>query len=109
MIQSIQIDEKLAELKGKSWHPIDVAKLNKQIVRLAYFLGEYHWHVHEDADELFLVYEGSITIKIKNQDVVNLKAGELVVIPKGIEHCTSSEKGAFVLMFEPQDLVSTGD
>ncbi|HUT81601.1 MAG TPA: cupin domain-containing protein [Candidatus Bathyarchaeia archaeon] len=109
MIETIRIDEKIKELEGKYWQPKDIVEINNQVIRLALFKGEYHWHKHTKEDELFLVYKGSITIKIKGKEEIKVKAGEMIVIPKGIEHCPMSEEGAAVLLFEPQTLTSKGD
>lgn len=102
MISKKTIREKIEEIAGKPWFPVDIAKVNDQIVRLALFDGEYHWHKHENQDEFFLVYSGQITIQIKDQTEITLKAGETAVIPKGIEHCPKSIEPSYVLMFEPQ-------
>ncbi|KHO48250.1 MAG: mannose-6-phosphate isomerase [archaeon GW2011_AR5] len=91
----------------KAWTPIDVAKFNDQAVRMALFKGEYHWHVHKE-DELFYVLKGHMTIQTKAKDI-KLAKGEMATVPKGMKHCTKSEKGAYVLMFEPSVLKSKGN
>ncbi|RLI70920.1 mannose-6-phosphate isomerase [Candidatus Heimdallarchaeota archaeon] len=108
MIKKVQVSEKIDALEGRSWNPIELAKTNGQVIRLAYFFGDYHWHRHQEGDELFYVYRGKITVKLQNQEDVHLSAGELIVIPKNVDHCPTSEKGAFVLLFEPQELISEG-
>ena len=92
----------------KPWTPVDVAKVNDQVVRIALFKGEYHWHAHKE-DELFYVLKGAITIQIRNGKEIKLTEGEIATVPRGIEHCPKSEKGAYVLMFEPSVLKSRGD
>lgn len=92
----------------KSWVPFEIAKVNNQVVRMAYFKGEYHWHKHDKEDELFFVYGGSITIQIENHPDLKLNKGEIAVIPKNIKHCPKSDRGAYVLMFEPVILNSNG-
>ena len=105
----ISLKEKIKEINGKPWFPVDVAKLNDQIIRIALFKGEYHWYKHENEDELIFVYNGSIVIQFRDRDDIKLRAGELTVIPKNIEHCPKSLEDSYVLMFEPAALKSTGD
>ncbi len=100
--------EKMMKTVKKSWTPMDVASVNDQVVRMALYKGEYHWHSHKE-DELFYVIKGKITIQIRNGKSIILSKGEIYVVPKGVEHCPKSEKGAYVLMFEPSNLQSKGD
>mgnify|MGYP001578506595 CR=1 FL=1 len=109
MISKKTIEEKIQEINGRPWIPVEVAKVNNQVVRLALYDGEYHWHHHEEEDELFFVYSGQIIIKLKNQPDIALNSGEVAVIPKGVEHCPKSVEPSYVLMFEPQETKSKGD
>jgi mannose-6-phosphate isomerase-like protein (cupin superfamily) len=104
----ISIDEMCDEIQ-EAWSPVDLAKVNDQVVRMALFKGEYHWHRHEEEDELFYVYRGEITIAIKDNPDIHLGAGEITVVPKGVEHRPSSKGPSYVLMFEPSQLKSKGD
>ncbi|MBN2423322.1 cupin domain-containing protein [Candidatus Woesearchaeota archaeon] len=108
-MNKITLSEKISELNEKPWSPVDIARVNDQIIRLAYFKGEYHWHKHDNEDELFFVYKGSIVIQIKDKQDIVLNQGEIAVIEKGTEHCPKSDEGAYVLMFEPCELNSRGD
>ncbi|MFH0820341.1 MAG: cupin domain-containing protein [Candidatus Peregrinibacteria bacterium] len=109
MISKKIIKEKIEEIAGRPWFPVEVATVNDQVVRLALFEGEYHWHQHDDEDELFFVYSGQITIQLKNQPNIILNSGEIAVVPKGIEHCPKSTGSSYVLMFEPQETKSKGN
>jgi mannose-6-phosphate isomerase-like protein (cupin superfamily) len=100
--QSFQL-KALIETIEEPWSPIDVVEFNDSIVRLAKFEGEYHWHSHEQEDELFMVVEGSITIQLEGHDDIFLQEGQMGVVPKGVQHCPKSE-GAYVLMFEPKSI-----
>ena len=93
----------------KPWTPIDVARFNDQVVRLALFRGEYHWHRHENEDELFFVFKGKITIQLRGQNDMVLNEGEMGLVPKGIEHCPKSDDDSYVLMIEPFSLSSAGN
>lgn len=105
----IDLKDFTRRISNKPWQPLDVAKVNNQVVRIAYFKGKFNWHKHQNEDELFYVYDGSITIQVKNKADIVLNKGEMAVIPKNVEHCPKSEKGAYVLMFEPAILKSKGN
>lgn len=90
------------------WTPFDVAKFNNQVVRAAVFEGEYPWHSHDNEDEFFLVYKGSIVIETETGSIP-LNTGEVAVIKKGRKHRPIAAQKAFVLMVEPESLVSGGD
>lgn len=104
---SVSIAEAIRKITTP-WSPIELARVNGQVVRIALFLGEYHWHVHENEDELFLVHEGEIIIQMKGQPNLVLKSGDIGVVPKGVEHCPKSATKSYVLMFEPLVLESKG-
>lgn len=109
MISKINLDKKIQEINGKPWSPIDVTLTNDQVVRIALVDGEFHWHKHTNEDELFYVLKGEIIIQLKDQPNINLKEREMVVIPKGIEHCPKSSEPSYVLLFEPFVLKTVGD
>ena len=88
--------------------PRIVARYNGNKVLLAKAKGEFVWHSHSDTDDLFLVLEGRLTIQLRDRDV-ELGPGELYVVPRGVEHCPRSDKGASVLVIEPEGTPNTGD
>ena len=94
---------------GETWSPRLAAELNGQAVKLAKMEGAFVWHSHPDADELFLVVEGSVTLELRDEADVTLDSGELAVVPRGVEHRPVSEAGANVLLFEPAGTENTGD
>lgn len=104
----IDIDKRCRDIT-EPWSPVDLATVNDQVVRMALFHGEYHWHRHKEEDELFYVYRGEIRISIRDQPDSVMKTGEMAVVPKGVEHRPSSEGLSYVLMFEPLELKSRGD
>jgi mannose-6-phosphate isomerase-like protein (cupin superfamily) len=108
MIPTINLENKVKEI-DKPWSPIEVARVNDQVVRMALLKGEFHWHKHTNEDELFYVYKGSIIIQLKDQPDITLHEGEMVVIPKGVEHCPKSVGPSYVLLFEPYVLETRGD
>ena len=103
----INLRDTLARI-DKPWNPKICAQVNDHDVRLAKIEGEFIWHKHDDADESFLVIDGELTMQLRTGDVT-LRAGEMIVIPKGVEHCPKSERGCSVLLFEPSGVVNTGD
>jgi quercetin dioxygenase-like cupin family protein len=109
MISKINLENKIHKIEGKPWSPIDIARTNDQVVRMALLEGEFHWHKHTNEDELFYVLKGEITIQLKEKPDINLSKGEMVVIPKGIEHCPKSSEPSYVLLFEPFVLNTKGD
>jgi mannose-6-phosphate isomerase-like protein (cupin superfamily) len=110
MISKVSLEEKMREIAGKPWHPIEVARVNDQVVRMALCRGEYHWHKHTNEDELFYVLKGELIVQMKApHSDITLGEGELVVVPKGVEHCPKSSVDTYILMFEPYELKSRGD
>ena len=93
---------------SETWSPRIAAELNGQHVKLAKLEGTFVWHQHPDADELFWVIEGSLTLQLRDRDVT-LSSGELFVVPAGVEHRPVVESGvAHVVLFEPAGTLNTG-
>jgi len=109
MVPKINLKDKIKEINGRPWFPVEVARLNNQVVRMALYKGEYRWHKHDNEDEFFYVLQGRITIQMKNNPDLALNEGEIAVVPKGAEHCPKSDIESYVLMFEPYELKSKGD
>ncbi len=109
MISSIHLNDKMDEISGRHCTPIDLARVNDQVVRLSYIDGEYHWHRHTNQDELFYILKGRLTIQLKDQPDITLSEGQMAVIPKGVNHCPKSIEPTYVLLFEPFILKTRGD
>ncbi len=105
-MQKINLTEKLA-LFSSHWDPKIIAELNGQHVKLVKFRGEFVWHHHEHEDELFLVVAGAFAMHFRDR-VVPLRAGEMIVVPRGVEHRPVAEEEVSVLLFEPASTVNTG-
>jgi mannose-6-phosphate isomerase-like protein (cupin superfamily) len=105
--EPVRLAEKLAAL-DEPWSPRIVGRYNDNKVFIAKAKGEFVWHSHPDTDDLFLVLEGNLTIQLRDRDV-ELSAGELFVVPRGVEHCPRSDEGASILLIEPQGTPNTGD
>ncbi len=104
----IDLTEKFA-LINEHWRPKVAARLNGQELKLVKFAGVFPWHHHEDEDELFLVWRGQMSIEFRDRPTVTLGAGELCVVPRGVEHRTLAENEAEVLIFEPAATRNTGN
>jgi mannose-6-phosphate isomerase-like protein (cupin superfamily) len=103
----VNLTQELAALNER-WTPRAVAALNDYAVKVVKLQGEFVWHSHSETDELFLVLEGRLVIQLRNGDV-HLNAGDLFVVPRGIEHRPAAENEAHVLLIEPAGTVNTGD
>ena len=104
----INLEQKTKEI-SKPYTPIDIARVNNQVIRMALVDGEFHWHKHTDEDELFYVYKGKIEIQFRDQDNIILKQGEMFVVPKNTEHCPKSIVPSYVILFEPLKVNTKGD
>jgi mannose-6-phosphate isomerase-like protein (cupin superfamily) len=106
-MEKVNLAATLARI-DRPWTPRLVADLNGQHVRAALLRGEFVWHAHAREDEMFLVIEGRLRLRFRDGEVV-LGPGELVVVPRGVEHLPVAEPEARVLLFEPASTVNTGD
>ena len=93
---------------SEHWSPRIVASLNDQEVKLAKFQGAFDWHAHENEDELFLVVHGEFTMEFRDRSVI-LREGEMIVVPRGVEHRPVAEQECHVLLFEPAGIINTGN
>lgn len=91
------------------WSPRVAGELNGQAVKLAKAQGEFVWHRHEDADELFLVRSGELRIEFRHESDVILREGEFAIVPRGVEHRPIAETETELLLFEPTKTRNTGD
>jgi mannose-6-phosphate isomerase-like protein (cupin superfamily) len=94
---------------AEPWSPRTVAVINDYDVRVVRTHGEFTWHSHPDTDELFLVLQGSLTIRLEEDEEVVLGPGQIYVVPSGKKHQPFSAEGAEVVLIEPSDTVNTGD
>ena len=93
---------------SEHWSPRIVASLNDQEVKLAKFQGAFDWHAHENEDELFLVVHGEFTMEFRDRSVI-LREGEMIVVPRGVEHRPVADQECHVLLFEPAGIINTGN
>lgn len=93
---------------SEHWSPRVIAEMNDYQFKLVKIQGEFVWHDHADTDEVFIVLEGEMTIDFRDGRV-ELSAGEMFVVPKGVEHRPAAAAECRVLLIEPRGVVNTGD
>lgn len=106
-MEKVNLAEKLSHFDD-CWHPRIVGELNGQLVKLVKVKGEFIWHRHEAEDELFLVVKGRLRIELRDR-AVELKEGEFLIVPAGVEHRPVAEEECHVLLFEPATTLNTGN
>ena len=106
MADAINFAAKLALLR-EHWSPRVIAEMNDVQFKLVKLQGEFVWHAHADTDEVFIVLEGALRIEFRESEVA-LAAGEMFVVPKGVEHRPVAGHECSVLLVEPRGVVNTG-
>jgi mannose-6-phosphate isomerase-like protein (cupin superfamily) len=107
-MKPINIHQKLSTFE-KNWHPHQIAIVDNMQVLLAKLKGEFVWHSHDNEDELFQVIKGTLYMQFRDRIEV-IKEGELIVVPKGVEHnpMTKNDEEVHVLLFEKLSTAHTG-
>jgi mannose-6-phosphate isomerase-like protein (cupin superfamily) len=106
-MNKVNLSEKLARFTAH-WQPKIIGELNGQQVKLAKFQGEFVWHSHEHEDEMFLVVRGCFRMELRDR-VVELGEGELLIVPRGVEHRPVADEEVAVMLFEPVGTLNTGN
>jgi mannose-6-phosphate isomerase-like protein (cupin superfamily) len=104
----INFTEKFAKLPDDDYSVRIIAKMNNYEFKIVQFKGEFVWHSHPDTDETFIILDGRMMIYFRDK-MVELNSGEMIVIPKGIEHKPASKEGYKALLIEPEGVPNTGD
>ena len=108
-IESINIMKKFS-LFEKKWTPQIIGELNEQYVKVCKLKDDFVWHSHENEDELFMVFKGTLLMDFRDGRMVEVKEGEVLIVPKGVEHRPHTNgKIVFNLLFEPKTTLHTGD
>ena len=111
-MQKVRIAAKLAAFQ-EHWNPKVVGELNGQQVKLVKFQGDFVWHHHDNEDELFLVVHGAFRMDYRDEagseQGLDLREGEFVIVPRGVEHRPSATEEVHVLLFEPASTLNTGN
>jgi len=108
-MKSINLKEKY-ELVDGHWHPHQIGVVDNMQVLLAKLKGAFVWHSHDNEDELFQVVKGTLHMQFRDRTEV-VKQGEIIIVPKGIEHCpmAKNDEEVHVLLFEKQSIAHTGN
>ena len=106
-IEKISLADKLGRIR-EHWRPQVIGELNGQEVKLVKCRGEFIWHHHDVEDELFLVVRGRLRMEFRDR-TVELGPGELVIVPRGVEHRPVAEEEVELLLFEPAGVRNTGN
>lgn len=110
-INVVNLTEKFSSF-SEQWSPKIAAEVNDSHVKLVKLQGEFVWHHHESEDELFLVLRGVLSMKVREggaERELMVRAGEFVLIPRGVEHLPSAAEEAEVLLIEPKTTLNTGN
>ena len=105
----VNVNNQIKELQSY-YSPKIIAEVNNEYVKIAKIKGDkVPWHTHENEDELFYILEGSLVMELENQQSFTMRIGDLFVVPKGVNHKVSSEKGCTILLIESKTTLHTGN
>lgn len=106
-VRVVNLREKFGKIKNQHEYKV-VAQMNNYLFKLVRMQREFIWHKHPETDETFIVIEGQMQIHLRDQ-VLQLAQGDMVVIPKGVEHKPVSREECKLLLIEPEETINTGD
>ena len=104
---AINLTEKFNKFSDQ-WSPKIIAQMNDYHFKLARIQGQFVWHKHPETDEVFIVLDGEMRIEFRD-GAVDLRAGEMFIVPKGVEHKPVAENECKIMLVEPAGTVNTGD
>ena len=107
-VEKINLSEKFGKLPDRDYAVGLIAKMNDYDFKIVKFKGDFIWHSHPETDETFIIMEGKLVMSFRDHNV-EVGPGEMIVIPKGIEHKPSSENGYLAILIEPEGVSNTGD
>ena len=106
-METINLKEKFSTFSDH-WNQRLVGEINDCAVKIVKIKGEFIWHHHDVEDELFLVVQGTLRMKFRDHEAV-VRAGELVIVPRGVEHCPVADEEAHIVLIEPKSTLNTGN
>jgi mannose-6-phosphate isomerase-like protein (cupin superfamily) len=107
-VEKINLSDKFGKLPAGDYAVRLIAKMNNYDFKIVKFKGDFIWHSHPETDEIFIIMEGTLVMNFRDRKV-EVRAGEMIVIPKGVEHKPSSENGYKALLIEPEGVPNTGN
>jgi mannose-6-phosphate isomerase-like protein (cupin superfamily) len=106
-VETINLKEKFSTFSDH-WNQRVVGEINDCAVKIVKIKGEFIWHHHDVEDELFLVVQGMLRMKFRDHEAI-VRAGELVIVPRGVEHCPVADEEAHIMLIEPKSTLNTGN
>ena len=106
-MKAVNLSEKFNKFSD-FWAPRVIAEMNDYQFKLVKVEGEFVWHTHDDTDETFIVLDGELIIEFRDK-TITLKKGEMIVVPKGVEHKPSAQQECQIMIIEPKGVINTGD
>ena len=106
-MEKVNLEEKFGQIHDH-WHPRIVGELNGQHVKIVKIKGEFIWHHHVHEDEMFLVLKGSMQMAFR-EHVEDIHAGEMIIVPRGVEHKPIAAEEVELMLFEPAGTLNTGN
>ncbi len=106
-MEKVNLLEKFARV-NEYWSPKIVGELNDSYVKVVKLKGEFIWHFHEREDELFLVVKGTLRMRFREREV-QIREGEFLIVPKGVEHLPVADGEVHVVLLEPKSTLNTGN
>jgi len=107
-LEKINLSDKFGKLPAGDYAVGLIAKMNDYDFKIVKFKGDFVWHSHPETDETFIIIEGTLVMNFRDRKV-EVQTGEIIVIPKGVEHQPSSETGYKALLIEPEGVANTGN
>ena len=110
-MQVINLAQKFS-LFSDHYSPKIAGELNDSYVKLAKLKGDFFWHQHEAEDEMFLVIKGTLRMGIRengSEREETIRAGEFIIIPRGVEHCPAADEEVHLMLLEPKTTLNTGN
>jgi mannose-6-phosphate isomerase-like protein (cupin superfamily) len=105
--EKINFSDKFKRLPSGDYAVGIIAKLNNYEFKVVKFKGDFMWHSHSDTDEAFIIIEGVMVMNFRDRKV-EVRSGEMIIVPKGVEHKPSSSDGYKALLIEPEGVPNTG-
>jgi len=106
-MQTVSLKEKFAQFSDH-WNPRIIGQVNDCLVKAVKLQGEFVWHHHQNEDEMFLVVKGTLRMKFRDREAI-IRAGEFVIVPRGVEHLPVAEEEVHLVLLEPQTTLNTGN
>jgi mannose-6-phosphate isomerase-like protein (cupin superfamily) len=104
--QVVNLQHKFA-MFTEQWKPKVIAEMNDYQFKVVKLLGDFVWHRHEETDETFIVIDGELRIDLRDGPI-RISAGEMYIVPKGVEHKPSAAAEVKLLLIEPRGILNTG-